>query len=39
MLYLLSILYVVGNTFAPGMSWWKCWDCEIFIGERIGPNC
>jgi len=22
--YVLSILYVVGNAFAPGMWWWKC---------------
>jgi len=39
MLYLLSILYVVGNTFAPGLSWWKFWGCETFNGEGIGPSC
>jgi len=37
--YHLLSLYVVGNSFALGMWRWKCANCEVFVRERVGPNC
>jgi len=37
MMYLLSILYVIGNTFASCMLLWKRWGCEMLIGQRSRP--